>query len=302
MSSWAKIYEAGADQHGAVARWQAPSLGLAVSTFDKRVRRDRLERAHPGVYLLPGADPTRHETQVSCALLAVGGEGLATGWSGLHLHGVLDRQPPLVTVVVPWVSSRRRLRAVRIIRSRTLLPEDYTMVAGLAVATVERCFLDSGRVESTARLRTLQIDARQRRVGAPASTGARARLHPRVPGSSRVVAAARQVDAVGADSALTDAVHRRLIAAGLIPDATPATIATPTGRTLHPDITFARRRVCIECDSLGFHGTQRGLDLDHRKDQAYRQAHWNCLRVGWYRYETDWDGFAHDVRAALGDG
>lgn len=292
MSSWAQIYKAGANQHGAVARWQAPSFGVALSTFDKRVRRDRWERPHPGIYLLPGADLTRHETQVSCALLALGGDGLATGWSGLHLHGVLDRQPPIVTLVVPWTSSRHRLRAVQAIRSRTLLPEDYTVVAGLPVAAVERCFLDYGRVDPVGRLRTLQIDARQRRIGAPASTGARALLHPKVPGSGNVVTAARQVEAVGADSALTDAAHRRLIVSGFVPDATPATVTIPTGRTLHPDITFAGQRVCIECDSLV-------VSID-RKEQAYRQAHWNCLRISWYRYETDWRGFEHDLRTALG--
>lgn len=300
MNAWAKIYRTAAEQHGAIARWQAPSLGVPLTSFDRRVRREQWERPHPGICLVPGADATRHETQVSCALLAIGGHGMATGWSGLHLHGVLDRPPPIVTLVVPWTGSRRRLRAVRIIRSRTLLPEDRTVVAGLAVAAVERCFLDSGRVDSVARLRTLQIDARQRRIGVPASTGARALLHPKVPGSSKVVTAARQVESVGADSALTDAVHRRLIAAGLIPDATSATVTVPTGRILHPDITYARERVSIECDSLGFHGTQRGLDLDHRKDQGYRQALWNCLRIGWYRYENDWDGFERDVRAALG--
>jgi hypothetical protein len=53
---------------------------------------------------------------------------------------------------------------------------------------------------------------------------------------------------------------------------------------------------------VGFHGTQRGLDLDHRKDQGYRQAVWNCLCVGWYRVDTDWSGFVDDVQAALDAG
>ncbi|CAN5904230.1 hypothetical protein BH23ACT10_BH23ACT10_17370 [soil metagenome] len=68
---------------------------------------------------------------------------------------------------------------------------------------------------------------------------------------------------------------------------------------LHPDITFASAKVCIECDSLAHHQDQRALDLDHLKDQAYAEAGWRGLRVGWRRYDLDWTGFVTVVRHAL---
>lgn len=299
MDPWARLFQLGAGQHGAVARWQAPTVGIPLPTYDRQVRRQQWLAPHAGVRLLPGVDGSAFPTQVSAALLAAGDLALASGWSGLFLHGVLDRPPPIVTLAVPWNRGRRRLHAVRTIRSRSLLAEDRTARDGLAVASVTRSFVDAGRTDSRARLRTLLIDARQRQIADLSEVAARALLHPGIPGSARLVAAVRDVGAVGADSVLSDVVHRRLLDAGLLPDAEPAPVATPGGRILHPDVTFGGARVCIECDSLGYHGTQRGLDLDHRKDQAYRQAGWNCLRVGWYRLDNDWDGFVRDVRSAL---
>ncbi|MBW3604233.1 MAG: type IV toxin-antitoxin system AbiEi family antitoxin domain-containing protein [Actinobacteria bacterium] len=299
MDPWAQLFMLGLRQHGVVTRRQAIALGIAATSFDRRVRREGWYRLHPGVWLLPGADRQAYFTRASAALLAVGDHALATGWSGLFAHGVLLRPPPIATLVVPWQTGTRRLHAVRIVRSRTLLEEDRTTVSELAVTSPQRCFLDTARTDSRARLRTLLIDARQRLIVEPSQVAARVMLHPSVPGAQRLIAAARDVDAVGADSVLSDVVHRRLLDAGLVPDSTPIAITTPGGRILHPDITFSAERVCIECDSLGYHGTQRGLDLDHRKDQGYRQAGWNCIRVAWYRFDNDWDGFERDVRLAL---
>jgi hypothetical protein len=215
-------------------RRQRLALGISAATFDRRCRREGWPRLHPGVWLLPGADPTDFRLHVSAALLTAGDDALATGWTGLHLHGVIVRPPPIVSLVVPWASGRRRLHAVRTMRSRTLLDEDRGERSRLAVASPERCFLDAGRTDSRERLRTMLIDARQRRVVEPLAVATRALVHPRIPGSSQLVSAARDVDGRVVDSVLSDVVHRRLLLAGLAPDPRPVTVTTPSGRVLHP--------------------------------------------------------------------
>ena len=128
----------------------------------------------------------------------------------------------------------------------------------------------------------------------------RAAQHCGVPGSRLLTAVALDVARTGADSILSDLVHRRLVEHGLRPDDVPVPVPIGhQGRVLHPDITFAWAKVGIECDSLAHHGTQRAIDLDHRKDQAYRQVGWDCPRIGWYRYDHDWPGFVRDVEATL---
>lgn len=299
MNPWIELFRLGRDQHGAVARRQAPMVGVPPATFDARVRRDAWPLLHRTIRLLPGFEPSPY-TPISAALLEVGQQAMATGRTGLFLHGVIDRAPPTIELVTPWTASARRLHAVRLIRSRTLIDDDRSERHRLAVASPERCFLDLARPGMQHRVRALLIDARQRGIGAPAAVADRAALHPGVPGAPLLATTAREVANTGADSILADLVYERLVSRGLVPDATPVAIPIEgQGRTLHPDITFASARVCIECDSLAHHATQRAIDLDHRKDQAYRQVRWNCLRIGWYRFDHDWIGFVHDVTAAL---
>ncbi|MBD0324606.1 MAG: hypothetical protein ICV72_14670 [Aldersonia sp.] len=301
MNPWVRLFRLARLQHGVIATWQAVQLGIAASTFLRRVRREQWIERHRGVFVVPGADPG-FLSEVSAALLVAGPHALATADTALQLHGVVDSRPPQVTLVIPHEQRAPALRGVRVLRSRTLTDEDATIVQRLRCATPQRGFLDVAPHHDRGRLRVMLIDGRQRQVVSPGDVIARlALLSPRVPGRNRLLWAAHDVDGVGADSVLSDVVHRRLLAAGLTPDRQPVAIDVGGGRHLHPDITFHRSAVCIECDSLAHHRTQRAIDLDHRKDQAYARARWKCLRIGWRRLDHDWDGFARDVRHQLSE-
>jgi len=299
MSGWVQLFRIAVLQFGVVTRAQALSVGISHSTFTLRVRREQWVELHPGVYVVPGMQIT-WLTHVSAALLAVDEQGMVTGDAALHLHGVTQIAPARPTIVVPHAKRAPRVGGVQIVRSRTLVEEDRTTVQRLACAAPARAFLDAAGVHDQSALRGMLIDARQRRVVEPATVIVRiAQLSPRAPGRNRLLRAALEVDEVGADSALTHEVQRRLLASGLQPDAHPVTVHVGHGRRLHPDITFRTSSVCIECDSLAHHGSQRAIDLDHRKDQAYGEARWKCLRIGWRRLDHDWEGFVATVRRAL---
>ncbi|HSJ44707.1 MAG TPA: type IV toxin-antitoxin system AbiEi family antitoxin domain-containing protein [Euzebyales bacterium] len=298
-NSWIALFELATHQWGVIARAQARQRGINDRTFTRRVRSERWQQPHRGVYVVPGAiwGPM---PRLSAALLAVGPHAAATGVTALHVHGVVDRQPARLMLVVPHGRRARRLHAVDVVRSRTLRTDDITVVRGLRCTTPPRAFLDAAPATlDDPELRAMLIDARQRGIAQPAEVGERAALAtPTLPGRRRLLDAIAAVTEVGADSVLSDLVHRRLVADGLSPDPTPTPV-TVEGRRLHPDITFASARVCIECDSLAHHADQRALDLDHRKDHAYTTARWRCLRVGWRRYDRDWPGFVAAVRQAL---
>ncbi|CAN5899215.1 hypothetical protein BH23ACT10_BH23ACT10_03820 [soil metagenome] len=297
--NWAALFDLAARQYGAVARWQASgAVGITSTVFTSRVRRERWYQPHRGVFVIPGTvwGPM---PRLSAALLAVGPHAAATAMTALHLHGVVDEAPKHPTLVVPHGRRASRSRSIRVLRTRTLQDDDLTTVDGLRCATPPRAFMDASPVVAQGGQRILLINARQRGVAEPAEILIRATAAPaRVPGRDRLISAAVDVMAVGADSPLSDTVHRRLIADGLRPDDHPVAVDVG-GRWLHPDITFAAARVCIECDSLAYHRDQRAIDLDHRKDQSYSAAGWRCLRIGWRRYELDWAGFVSVVRSAV---
>lgn len=298
MDPWGRLYRRAARQHGVVTRAQAVHDGVSASAFNRRSLREQWPRPHHRVFVVPGMD-AGFLTEASAALHAVSGAALLTAEAGLHLHGVLNRPPRQPTLVLPHGCRAPKLADVKLMRSRTLVVSDHSTVRDLATAVPARCFLDAAASCDRPRLRGLLIDARQRNVVTPAEVIARVgALPPRAPGRDLLLSSAVDVDLVGADSVLSDLVHRRLAAAGLLPDAFPAVVAVD-GRRLHPDITFSPAQVCIECDSLAFHSTQRAIDLDHRKDQAYSRGHWKCLRIGWRRFDRDWNGFVVEVRHAL---
>jgi hypothetical protein len=299
MDAWAALFQLAARQHGAVARSQARRLGIDNSTFTRRVRRELWPQPHRSVFQVPGIRPG-FLTCVAAALLAVGDHAAATAQTALHLHGVTEKPPTQVVLVVPHGRRAPRLSGVRIIRSRTLTDEDRTTVRRLECVTAQRAFVDTAPACDRGVLRVMLIDARQRGVVVPANVIARAAaVPPRAPGRGRLLAAAHDVDAIGADSVLSDLVHRRLIDEGLRPDSHPVTVRVDRDRRLRPDITFARSFVCIECDSLAHHSTQGAIDLDHRKDESYSCVRWKCLRIGWHRYDNDWAGFVAGVRHEL---
>jgi hypothetical protein len=296
---WIAVFRCAARQHGAIARAQAVRLGIDGATFTRRVRRERWLQPYRGVYLIPGTAGALL-TRLSAALLAVGDHAAVTAMAALHLHGLVERVPPTTVLVVPHGRRAPHLGPVRVRRTRRLPAEDLTAIAGLRCTTPARALLDAAPDVADGDLRALLIDGRQRRVLQPSDAVARAATAPvRLPGRRRLIAAAADVDAVGADSVLTDVVHRALVEAGLAPDPHPVVVDVPGGPRLHPDVTFAAARVCIECDSLAHHGDQRSIDLDHRKDQAYAAVRWRCLRVGWRRVDHDMAGFVAAVRAQL---
>ena len=252
------------------------------------------------MFVVPGFEPG-FATEAAAAVHAAGNGALLTADTALHLYGVVRTRPRQPTLVLAHGRRAPALAGVRIIRSRTLVEADRSEVLKLPVAAPPRSFLDLTRsCPQAGRLRTLLIDARQRNVTTPVLVIERlAAMSSRAPGRDRLLFAAAEVDTVGSDSVLSDIVHRRLLMEGLLPDARPVEIPVDGGRRLHPDITYASARVCIECDSLAHHSSQRAVDLDHRKDEAYGRARWKCLRIGWRRLDRDWNGFVDTVRHAL---
>jgi hypothetical protein len=289
-------------QYGVVGRAQALELGVASSTFARWTRGEGWVPLHPGVWALPGTDVTNPRTRMSGGALAAGPQARVTGQAGLWLHGAADQPPDLVRLVVPMAdhTARHTLTGIRMIASRTLLDSDRVLAQRIPAATPERCFLDLALppAPTVDRVRDLLITATQLRSTDPERVLRRVRAADGFPGAHLVERAVRDALSSGADSPFAHRVHRRLRADGFRPDRAPAIVAT-ADRILHPDITFAPRRVCLECDGLRAHSRQRDLAVDHRKDRAYRSAAWVCLRIGWWEYTHGWPGFVAALRDAL---
>ncbi len=301
MDAWGSILSKAARQHGAIAAWQAAEEGISIDTFHRRVRREGWRREWPGVWAPPGSPRDRRHL-LSAAVLAAGPDCLVTGVDGLWLHGLRVRTPATARLVVPMAvhAARHLAPQVKLISSRTLRDRDARHRNGLAVATPARCFVDLviPPTPPVGRVRDFLVTARQARLVDLAGLEAAISRARGVPGINVLRRAVADVLDVEADSPFSDRVHRRLRRTGLRPDSTPAVVAT-RDRDLHPDITFARDRVAIECDSMLAHSDQHDLMVNNRKDRAYLAARWTVFRIGPMEFDRHWEGFVADLWTAL---
>lgn len=297
MEPWARVVAIGRSQGGPVAVRQAVAVGLSRSSFDDRVRRERWARPFPGVAVLPGR-PLSADVMARAAALCIGEHAVVTGVSALALHGVCDMTPPTTQLVVPEGRRARRLERVRVVRSRTLRPDDHGSWHGVRLATVQRALLDAAARTGRETLRTWLIDGRQRRLLEVVAVAGRAVSATSVPGRGRLLLACADVDRSAADSMLVAEVETRLRQAGFRLDVPARTVAVP-GRMLHPDLTLRGLSIGIEVDGFGTHSTRHALDLDQRKHNAYALVGWVVLRIGWTRMSADWNGFVAELRSAI---
>lgn len=303
MDAWGTALALAARQHGCLATWQVrEEVGVGMATFHRRVVREGWTSPWPGVWSPPGHRRGRlHE--LSAALLAAGPDALVTGRDALWLHGCRVDLDRLIRLTTPMSSHAPRILgpAVKLISSRTLRAHDATHRRRLAVVTPARAFVDlvipptPGLVD----VRDLLVTARQARLVTIHDMEQALRAARGVPGLPILRRAVDDILAVDADSPFSDRVHRRLRRDGYRPDQAPATIDVG-GRVLHPDITFSRQRVAMECDSMLAHSEQRALMIDGRKDRAYRRQGWEPIRIGPFEYGHDWAGFTRDLDDLLG--
>jgi hypothetical protein len=299
MDPWNTLERLARRQHGAVRREQAVRLGVPSSTWHWRTQGEWRVPV-PGVAVAPWAT-SGPLLAASIAALACAPTGAVTGDTALALHGARVAFPDPPSAVIRHGHRGEAPRGVDVLRSRTLRPDDLVTARGIRVVTPARALLDLAVRQPIDVLRERLIDLRQQGIVRPDEVAERAGRARGMTGRPKLLRAVRDVTGTGADSVFTRMVEEALVAAGLPPDPFPAEVPVEGGRMLHPDITYAIRRVAIECDSLAFHGDQRAIDLDSRKHNAYTLARWTVLRVTWMRFQRDRGGFVREVRRALAE-
>ena len=81
-----------ATQHGVAARRQLLAAGVSRRTIEHRLATGRLARMHPGVYRMPGTEPSPLQLLMAASLAA--GDGAVVSHRGAaFLHGLPGCEP-----------------------------------------------------------------------------------------------------------------------------------------------------------------------------------------------------------------
>ncbi len=291
----------GDQQHGLVTSDQLLEIGLSPDHRRRLALSGRLERVHPGVFRIGGANGGWLQ-QVHASTLGVRGPALTshrTAARMLGLDGISDRVIEVVTE--RWKRPTRRAGVV-LHESTDLVRGDCTIIDGIPVTSPVRTLLDLGAVvsslrleaalDSASRLRLLQLTELLQRFREVARRGRRG------VGRLRPLLAERTGDDLGPDSVFETRMRRLMRDAGL-PEPTCQFEVRGAGWVMFLDFAWPSHKVALECDSLAYHLGRRRLQWDDARQNRLVLLGWTVLRFTW-RDLVDHPGrVIAQVRAAL---
>lgn len=298
MEPWQELQALSVRQHGLFTLQQALMAGLSAQTVQRHVHTRGLARLHRGVFAMPGSRDTPRR-RAKAAELAIGSPVLITGWSAAYLWGLLPAAPSVVHVVLPTERKAPALRRVRPTRSSLLAPDDEEEVDGIGVTRIPLTLIMLARDAEHAFVRSLVIDARQRRLVDLPALRARTAALGRAPGTGTVRRVLDELDEERPDSVFEHRVRRRLRRDGFHPDPEPCAVVLRSGRTLHVDVPWRVHKVGLECDGQGSHMERSALDVDALRHNGLEDVEWRILRVTWTIYESHWAELTAQLRRLL---
>ena len=297
------VAELAAEQHGVFTAAQARPLGLTESQIQWRVRRDRLVRIQPGVYLLPRL---LDDCSILTAVVMRCPEAVVSHSAAAWLLG-LDVDAIGSEVTVPQST---RLRFAGVVRSTDLdRVLDVSERQGLPVTNATRTLVDLGAVfDAPAVERALESALRQRQTTVPRlrwrldALSRRGRPGPPV---LRAVLDARPDGARPTANAMETRLLQILTDGGLPPPERqyplrPAKGAGRTAKERRLDLAYPDLRIAIEFDGLDAHGTATALRQDLARQNQVVLAEWTMLRYTWADIwdEADAERIVAEVAAA----
>ncbi|HET8616645.1 MAG TPA: hypothetical protein VFL94_14050 [Actinomycetales bacterium] len=273
--AWAALV---VEQDGVVSRQQALGVGWTTGQIETHCRRGRWRRLHPGVYAAFTGEVT-WRGRLWAGLLHAGAGAVASHRSAGRLQRLVDTDPDVVELLVPWghrvtaqpglvVRSSRHLSARR--QPARSLPQ--TRVEETVLDLVELCMRDDDVVGWLTR-------ACQRGLTTPT------RLQSALAGRQRLRHRPLVRDALadvvsGVASPLESRYHRDVERSHGLPRASRGERVTVEGRHWYADVRYRAYRLRVELEGLRWHaGEDRWRDA--ARDNAAVLSGDVVLRYDW---------------------
>lgn len=252
------------------------SSGLTRSAWYRAIRAGVLEQIHPLVARLHGT-PHTTEQAIAAAVLATGGDGLASHRSAAHLWGIPRHDRDRVDLILPQRGHRRHLEGVDVHRPRDMRRLAPSRRRRIACTNLLRTLVDLGAVDpegvSTAVGHALGAGLVD--LGALETTAAQHSARGR-PGTRALRAAIDEwsIDAQPADSLLEVAMTRLIARYGL-----PPVEFHPVIEGCEVDSRVIGTPLILECDGWTYHGLNRiAFERDRESDAQLSAAGWIVIR------------------------
>jgi very-short-patch-repair endonuclease len=247
--------------HGLVTREQLFAAGVTAAEIRTRMRRGTLLREHPGVYRVGHRAPSV-EARYLAAVWACGEGALLSGLAAGHLLGLLTGGvAPRPEVVA---RGERRIKGVRVRRSRGLDARDAFVWRGVPVTSVARTMVEVASVQSLNALARAFHEAGIRYGTTPAEVEAVLARRPKARGAAKLRAVLH-----GDEPVTLSALERRflrLLRENGLP--LPETNSPAGGRRV--DCRWPQHRLTVELDGYRYHHSRHAWEQDRRREREAR--------------------------------
>lgn len=282
-------------QHGAIARWQASSLGLDSWWIDEQLKMRRLHGITDAVYAVGHPALSRRGRAVAALLRA--GEGSAISHvSAARMWGLVSAGTDgSIHVSLGRRQGLESTADITVHRPRSLPPEDRTVHRGVPVTTPERTIRDLLAKSSVAQITRMLEQAVTVLGRDPDALHAWAKTLKNVRGLAKLREALDHVVGPTLIRSELEAAFRSLCQTYGLP--MPET-NVELGRW-EVDAVYRELAIAIELDSWRFHGGRWQFHHDRRKGLALNRMGYEVVRLTWAQIKREPEEVAATLRVVL---
>lgn len=269
-----------ATQHGLVTTAQLLERGLTRKMIKTRTHAGTLHRIHRGVYSV-GTPPTTREAHWLAAVLACGPDSLLAYTAAGALWDIRASAATVIDVVSPTRAGRSR-EGIRVHRAADLAEADRALRNGIPVTALPRTIIDLATVLSREALEYAIHRSESKRLVTVAALHAaldRRNGHPGT-GPVREIIGDPWHDLDARTRGRNERRFLRICRRHDIPrPSVNEWIALPIASGgLEVDFHWPERRLVVEIDEWGTHGTTRAFRNDRARDRALGDAGLRVIR------------------------
>ena len=246
-------------QKGLTTRRQLIEAEWSPAMIGRWAAKGLLIPEYRGVYRFGHAAPSTEATYLA-AVLAAGDGAVLARRAAAHLMRLLRGAPPPPEVIT---RKERRIKGLKVKRSRRLDPRDTTLWQGIPTTTVARTLVDLAGCLSDYELGRAWHQARVLYRTEPGDVEAALARKPRAKGAKtlREVLHGKQISLSRLEAAFVELCRAHRFAV-------PQTNQSAGGR--YVDCRWPAHKLTVELDSYRYHSSRRAWELDRKREREAR--------------------------------
>lgn len=285
MDVWPRFERACLDLHGVGDATLAADHGVSSSRFFDRTKREQWGHPVRGVRVHPDAPPSVQQRLVIVSRTTrdlVAASRQTAAW----LHGLRDRPPECLTMVVRHATTCRPYGRVTVRRARWLVAGDVVDRQHVPTLDVRAMFVSLIGTEDRD-LKRLLIDAVHRGLVTPQGILDRLSAIGPIPGCRGLRELCGEIAHRRVESIFQEDVVTVLETLGYRPMRSTLAIATADGVGLNVDVPLRPWKVAVEPEGDAFHRTREQRRADRRREAAFASTDWVRVPVDWRDWHLD---------------